>query len=60
MKKGDLVKHSLFPTYGVGVVLNVYCFSETILNRQDIAIVMFPEFMYRGKFKSEHLEAITI
>ena len=40
MKAGNLVKHRLFPVYGVGVVLKVYSFHLPA----DKAVVMFSKF----------------
>jgi hypothetical protein len=54
MKVGDLVKHRLFPVYGVGVVLKVYSFHLPA----DRAVVMFSEFMCKCKFISKDLEVI--
>lgn len=55
MKAGDIVRHKQQPSFGTGIVLEVYSFHLP----SDRAIVMFSEFMVGCKFMAADLEVIN-
>ena len=55
MKAGDVVRHKRQPSFGAGIVLEVYSFHLP----SDRAVVMFSDSMVRCKFMTEDLEVIN-
>ena len=55
MKAGDVVRHKRQPSFGTGIVLEVYSFHLP----SDRAVVMFSDSMVRCKFMTEDLEVIN-
>jgi len=54
MKTGDIVRHKLQPSFGTGIVVEVYSFHLPA----DRAVVMFSEYMVKCKFMTKDLEVI--
>jgi hypothetical protein len=52
---GDIVRHKGDPSFGTGIVLEVYSFHLP----SDRAVVLFSEFMVACKFMTKDLEMIN-